>query len=253
MSYELNDSVVKDIKHLNIVDYIGGQSIKIYPYLAFRADQSKTIIQIDTSSIIGLTTDQNKLRENGIIVNAEGYIEVMGLRDKNGRIDISKPNKVTGLRIKNATDLTAITNQVPSSHRMQPIFVTVDEPFDKNAYENGQQDVFLLGTVVPADDFNDDFTDLDIESLSQVKLTNVTVIEQQFESARMFFDTNASDIGLIDNVKIRTQKNILISRVIGRGKESDYETDIDLTATSKMMPFKGSVVSTQDRVEIFAD
>lgn len=254
-----------DNKHLNIIDYAPERSIRVYPYVAFRANDSKAIIENQAVSIIGL--NQTDLEANGIKTlideNGKNYIEVLGLRSKEGKIDISKPTSSVGVQIKYETALDAITQTMPTKRRMKPIFVTVDEPFDKTKYEAGNQPVFLMGTILPMDDFNDDFPDYDEESATQFKLTNVTVIEQQFQVARMLFEEIAGgeiDYSLTIDGKQKYGLAIdfdaisMTENISGSGKIKGIDQNVDFNSYEKMTIIKSTPVETRDgRLTMFMD
>lgn len=144
---------------------------------------------------------------------------------------------------------------------------TIGEPYNKKKYDNDEQAVYILSTLVSATESNivnamvlDGVIPKDT-NLTEMSFTNIKVLEQQATLFRIKFHegvinlepkiTNGSG-ATVPGLSITVPVTTPIHSIKGEA-ESHTDNDIDFYTNDSLVPVKLTPVSLSDKLTVYAD
>lgn len=287
--YNVEYSASYDNQHPMMEDYIPESMIRVYPYRGIKNEAKDFSIQPNQITIIRVNQkDVDDFKNLKKDENGNVYFEIIAAIDNTTKLALdSKPENMVKA-IRKLKTFTAITTNYYDTRNDLPDFFTIDKPFNRQEYKEGNQIVYFGSSFTPAyledvQDLADDFLIEDESKLAEIVLADISQLEEQFSKAKIdiiddgtvlynptitYFDEDLNKLVTKPGIRLRTNPYALINNIrakglieIGKFNENNEfkglfkveNTDIDFNSYGKFAPIKMSPDKVLDKTVMYAD
>lgn len=242
--------------------------IKLYPYYSRLQDSDYDFLRNETTTIVGIqplkprdiaNVDQDNVNPFLTMTEDENgfkYVPIAGAVDVSTQDVKDISSKTTQQVLKEILSFVAIVNDFTVDVNRSILFFTINQPFDKDLYLAGKQNVYEKSNVNVFDDNSILSVKEDPQlknyithatTVSELTFVNVNVRLSKFSGAKIIFEDNDrywNHTGA-SNPTITVPTQSWIGKIYGRGK-TNIGDDIDFTTKDKLPIIKGTPIDTTD-------